>query len=331
MKIKDKYDIAIPILTPTHTREFKGLSDQILDGLPQNPRNVSVTEGAIKKVELVESVTQQVVGQKQVTVGTGLPEANDILTHLTNRISKEAHIEGQFATIYPIVRKYVRFIFFGQEVDIEHDDIRRLLSDLRNAQEIISTLAKTIGKETITKITSTLSSQPLHLLELDGFYWRRDWTECDKTVFNITPCYNDFEKHFAQFLDQAGDITKFAKLAEEYTKFKIEYLNHKGAIAYYYPDFVAEQRLPDGSITMWLIETKGWELPDVVFKDARAIEWCCDAARLTGTAWQYLKIKYTDYMTLTKNLSLMPSYSFEKLKTQLETIPATVELDLPPR
>ena len=328
MKIKDKYDIAIPILTPTHTREFKGLGDQILDSLPRNPRNISVIEGTIKKVELVEAVTQQVVAQKQVIISTGLPEANEILTHLTNHVCKAAHIDGQFAVIYPIVRKYVRSIFFGQEVDLEHDSIRRLLSDQRNAQEIISTLAKTIGKETITKIISTLSSEPLQLLSLDGFYWRRDWTESNKTVFNITPCYNDFEKHFARFLDKAEDISKFAKLAEEYTKFKIEYLNHKCAISYYYPDFVAEQRLPDGSLEMWLIETKGWESPDVPLKDSRAIEWCTDASRLTEVPWQYLKIGYIDYIALTNNLSQMPSSGFETLKTQLEARSGGARMDL---
>jgi type III restriction enzyme len=328
MKIKDKYDITIPILTPTHTREFKGLSDQILNSLPTNPRGLSVTEGTVKKVQLVESVTQQVVAQKQVVISTGLPEANEILTHLTNRICREAHIDGQFAIIYPIVRKYVRCIFFGQEVDLEHDRIRRLLSDPRNAQEIISTLAKTIGKQTITKITSALSPEPLHLLELDGFYWRRDWVECNRTVFNITPCYNDFEKHFARFLDKADDIMKFAKLAEEYTKFKIEYLNHKGAVSYYYPDFVGVQQLTDGSSKMWLIETKGWELPDVPLKDARAIEWCTDSSKLTGVPWQYLKISYIDYVALTNNLSQMPSYEFETLKTQLEARFGGAKMDL---
>jgi type III restriction enzyme len=114
---------------------------------------------------------------------------------------------------------------------------------------------------------------------------RNLFTESNKTVFNITHCYNDFEKRFAQFLDKADDIIKFAKLAEEYTKFRIEYLNNKGAIAYYYPDFVAEQKLPDGSPKMWLVETKGWELPDVLFKDARATEWCSDSTRLTGIPW----------------------------------------------
>jgi len=328
MKVKDGYGIAIPVLTPTYTREFKGLDDQLLADLPLNPRGISVDVQDTKKVNLVDTVTQVILSQKQVTIDTGLPEANEILIHMANRVCKEARIDGHFAIIYPLVKKYVQCAFFGRDVDLDNDRIRRLLCDARNAQEVISTLARAIGKETITRISSTLSPSLLHLIELDGFYWRRDWLECNKTVFNITPCYNDFEKHFAQFLDQAEDITKFAKLAEEYTRFKIEYLNHKGAISYYYPDFVAEQKLPDGSLRMWLIETKGWELPDVPLKDQRAAEWCTDATRLTGGSWQYLKTRYADYVALTNSLSQMPSYGFETLRTQLDARSGGSELTL---
>jgi type III restriction enzyme len=91
-------------------------------------------------------------------------------------------------------------------------------------------LAKVIGEKSIIKMIPKLEAKPLNLMELDGFYWRRDWIELEKTVFNITPCYNNFEKHFAELLNKAEDITKFAKLAETYTKFSIEYINHKCAI-----------------------------------------------------------------------------------------------------
>lgn len=312
MKIKAKYDIEIPILTPTHTREFNALDTSILKGLQSNPRGLKLTVEPVKEVTLVETITEKIMAQKQVTIDTGLPEINEILSHLTTRVCKEARIDGQFAVVYPLVKKYIKDIFFGQKIDMEHEKFRRLLTDARNVNEIVSTLAEKIGKVSITKTTSKLKSESLCLLEIDGFYWRRDWTELDKTVFNITPCFNDFEKHFAKFLDEAKDITKFAKLAETYTKFSIEYLNSKGAIAYYYPDFVAEQKKIDGSITMWLIETKGWEHADILLKDARASEWCQDASKLAGIKWQYLKVKYTDYMVLTSNLTKFASGSFKE-------------------
>ena len=326
MKIKADYNIEMPILTPVHTREFKGLDDSLIKELPANPKGLTPTSGKSTMVSLVETVTQKTVAQKQVTIDTGLPEINEILTHLTNRICKEARIEGQFATIYPIVRKYVRQVFFGQEVDLETEQIRRLLSNAENRDHIISALAKIIGEKSIANIISKLKSEPLSLLELEGFYWRRDWVEIDKTVFNITPCFNDFEKHFATFLEKANDITKYAKLAETYTKFSIEYLNHKGAISSYFPDFVVAQEL-DNDMIMWLIETKGWEQPDVKLKDARAEEWCKDATNLTTTRWQYLKVKYDDYMTLTNRLSKWPANNFRELKVALDNLHSTQQLN----
>lgn len=318
VKIKSQYNIEIPILTPTHTREFKGIDDSVLKGLPSNPKSLTMKEGMVTEVKLVETVTQKTVGTKQVTIDTGFPEINEILTHLTTRICKEARIDGQFALIYPVVKKYVGEVFFGPEVELEHEAIRKTLSNTKNTDEIISILAKVIGEKSVTKTISQLRAEPLSLIELDGFYWRRDWVELDKTIFNITPCFNDFEKHFAQFLNIANDIRKFAKLAETFTKFSIEYLNHKGAISYYYPDFVAEQIYPDGSITMWLIETKGWEQIDVPLKDARAEEWCNDAATLTDITWQYLKVKHIDYMKITNNLLSMPTNTFREFLIKLK-------------
>jgi type III restriction enzyme len=311
MKIKEKYDIELPILTPTHNREFKGLDESILDKLPSNPRGLTVTAGKATKIQLVETITQKTVAQRQVTIDTGLPEITEIITHLTTRICKEARIPSQFSIVFPITLKYIKSKFFGQEVEPEHEDIRRLLSNADNATAIVSTLAKVIGENCLVKTISQLKSDPLCLSELDGFYWRREYVELEKTVFNITPCFNSFEGHFAGFLNSAKDIKMFAKLAETYTKFSIEYLNHKGAICYYYPDFVAEQQISNGKNTMWLLETKGWEQAEVPYKDKRAVEWCIDATRLTDATWQYRKIKYVDYMAMTNGLTQTPATNFD--------------------
>jgi hypothetical protein len=52
------------------------------------------------------------------------------------------------------------------------------------------------------------------------------------------------------------------------------------------------------------------EQADVALKDARAEQWCKDASGLTGVSWAYLKIKYQDYMILSKGLSRMPVSHF---------------------
>lgn len=317
MNIKAQYNIEIPLLSPTFNREFTGLDASVLDGLPGNPRGLEIKPDAARKVSLVHATTETTVGHKDVAESVDYQTSSEIISHLTNLICKEARIVGQFATVYPIVEKYVREIFFGQHIDLEDQTIRRALNNAGNAGEIVSTLAKAIGNRSIVRTTTRLKSDPLSLLELEGFFWKRDWTEAEKTVFNLTPCFNDFEKHFAQFLDQAADISKFAKLAESYTKFSIEYLNHKGALALYYPDFVAEQKPSNGETVMWLIETKGWELPDVELKDKRAVEWCRDASSLTKAQWRYLKVKYQHYVALTKQFTHMPAGSLFEFLRQL--------------
>jgi type III restriction enzyme len=296
MKVKAEYDIELPILTPSHTREYKGLESFDVTELPANPLHLAIKEGAEKKVDLIETLAEKKMGQKQVEIDVGYPESHIILQHVTNRVMKEARLEGQFATIYPHIKKYIGDIFFGKPVNIDHESIRRQLCDSRIVNEIISVLATAIGKLCISKTKPEMKAEPLKLMEIDGFYWRRDWVELDKTVFNVTPCYNDFEKQFAAFLDKVKDISKFAKLAESYTRFSIEYLSARGAIRYYYPDFVAEQKLKDGETCKWIIETKGWEDKDVPFKDARAKDWCKTVTELTGQPWDYLKVPYVAFV-----------------------------------
>jgi type III restriction enzyme len=296
VKIKEKYNIEIPVLSPIHFREFNGVDESILNNSKQNPLGLNISDGIINKVSLEEPVTQKVVAQKQIEIDTdSVPTSHEILTHITNRISKEARIDGHFNVIFPIVKKYISNIFFGERVNLDDERVRNKLCNSHNSQFIISALARRIGEKSITKTITTLGTECINLMETEGFYWRRDvYVECDKTIFNITPGFNDFEKNFAILLDKAKDIAKFVKLAETYTKFSIDYLNHKGAIAKYYPDFIAEQVTQSGSKTMWLIETKGWEQEDVALKDKRAEEWCKDVSRLTGTEWKYIKIRYAD-------------------------------------
>ena len=292
MKVKAEYDIELPIITPSYKREFQGLETFDVSTLPKNPLNITIKEGVAKRVELVETVTQKKVGQKQVEIDVGYPESHVILQNITNRVMKEARIDGQFAMIYPHVKRYIQDIFFGTTIDLDHDVIRRQLCDSRITGEIIASLALAIGVLCAVKIKSEMKSEPLRLMEIDGFYWRRDWVELNRTVFNVTPCFNDFEKNFAIFLDKSGDITRFAKLAETYTRFSIEYLSVRGALRYYYPDFVAEQRLENGGTSMWLIETKGREDEEVPLKDARAEEWCKNVTEITGQQWKYIKVPY---------------------------------------
>lgn len=111
-----------------------------------------------------------------------------------------------------------------------------------------------------------------------------------KTLFNLVPCDNDFEREIAKFLDGAPDVKAFAKLPQPFG-FSIEYTDAAMNLKSYYPDFVAVDS--DGG--HWLLEPKGQENVDVARKDAAAMRWCENATKLAGTAWRYVKVPQKDF------------------------------------
>jgi type III restriction enzyme len=68
----------------------------------------------------------------------------------------------------------------------------------------------------------------------------------------------------------------------------------QGNLRYYEPDFVAV--VVDG--THYLIETKGLEDVNVAHKDRAAHLWCENATQLTGSHWEYVKVRQTEYANL---------------------------------
>lgn len=106
------------------------------------------------------------------------------------------------------------------------------------------------------------------LSETKPFSWRRNLPPLvgKKTLFNYVATYNDFERRFAEFLDnKAADVLRFGALGtteqgESGTQFRVDYLKPSGAIGFYHPDWVVVQETKAGGVN-WIIETKGrvWE------------------------------------------------------------------------
>lgn len=293
VKKKLEYDMEIPVLTPAHQREFSGISTFDISQLPKNPNKIEIKATMRSKVDLTEVVTQKTVGQKQVIIDTGIPIAEDIISHITNKVLGSAHLQGHFASVYPLVRRYLKERFFGEEVDLDSETVRRLLTGVQNVNTIVDIFSRALGKHISIKTKVELESEPIKLSDTVTFLWRREVTEAERTIFNRVPCYNQFEMDFAKFLDNAPDISKFAKLAEWFTRFHIEYLSSGGAIRHYYPDFIAEQKIAGDKKKMWLIETKGREDVEVTFKDNRAIQWCKDVTEIINSEWGFVKVPYS--------------------------------------
>jgi type III restriction enzyme len=242
------------------------------------------------KLRMEFATTETEVGMATIDVGPYLPTGGELVSQITSRVIKETRlISSDFSQLYPIVKKYLENKCFGKQVDIENRKVRTALRSETTQKAISSILSKAFGQAVVVKNPIRLKSSPISLADTPSFVWRRKYLKCKKTIFNYVATFNDFESSFAQFLDDSDDIEKFAALAETFTGFKIDYLSTRGAIRFYYPDFVAVQITPKG-VTNWIIETKGREYEDTDKKDAAIVKWCEDISKTLNQDWRAIKI-----------------------------------------
>lgn len=92
-----------------------------------------------------------------------------------------------------------------------------------------------------------------------------------KSVFNRIIGDSPLELDFAGFLENCPDIISYVKnyLA---VQFKLDYVNSKGEISNYFPDFIVKQ----AGGKLFVVETKGLEDLDVPLKMRRLKQWCAD-------------------------------------------------------
>ena len=92
-----------------------------------------------------------------------------------------------------------------------------------------------------------------------------------KSIFNKIIGDSRLELQFAAFLEDCDDLISYVKNYMA-VHFKIDYVNAKGEISNYYPDFVVKKSEQE----VFVIETKGLEDLDVPLKMERLKQWCVD-------------------------------------------------------
>ena len=286
---RKKYDVGLPLLSPTLIRK-KSLAEEIaslnvmsfqtilLPMSGDDPRNQTF------KYEGYDIITLQ----KEVERDYTIPEpqtAQEVIGYYSRRIAEAVKLPSQFAALAPKVREFFEEKAFGQTVDLNDHEIVKAMSTPVAHFVCVDVFSKALKKLTIAEQEPTLLEPERMLSSCQPFPWSRQVWEGVKTVFNLVPCDNGFERDFAKFLDNAKDVEAFAKLPQPFG-FSIEYTDGAMNLRSYYPDFVAV----DDKAVRWLLETKGAETDDVAHKDAAATQWCENATQLTKTKWQYLKI-----------------------------------------
>ncbi len=295
------FDIAIPITKPRLVHDIRKLSDLNVAVLKPVFEQEELADAYRDRLKLEFATTETEVGQ--VDIGAGeLPPPQELLGSITNKVIDRAKLPNQFAELYPAVRDYVATRCFGRKVDVESDTIRSHLSRLEIQEGIAKYLARKIAELTIDRRAIEFERADYRLSETQPFSWRRNLPPlvAKKTLFNYVATYNDFERRFAEFLDnKAADVLRFAALGtteqgESGTQFRVDYLKPSGAIGFYHPDWVVVQKTKAGEVN-WIIETKGRVWEGTTAKDEAIREWCERISEATGTAWRYVRVDQANF------------------------------------
>lgn len=286
---RKKYDIGLPLLSPTLVRK-KSLAEEIagLEVMSFNTILLPISGDDPRNQTFKYEGYDIITLQKEVERDYTIPEpqtAQEVIGYYSRRIAEAVKLPSQFAALAPKVREFFEQKAFGQWVDLNDHEIVKAMSTPVAHYVCVDVFSKALKKLTIAEQEPTLLEPERMLSTCQPFPWSRQVWEGVKTVFNLVPCDNAFERDFAKFLDNAADVEAFAKLPQPFA-FSIEYTDGAMNLRSYYPDFVAV----DDKGVRWLLETKGAETDDVQHKDAAATQWCANATELTKTQWQYLKI-----------------------------------------
>ena len=295
---KKDYDIGIPDISPILSRK-KSLAEEIasidvmsfnINKLPLKGKDLTETKTFI--YEGRDILTDEMLLEREYQIPPA-QTAEEVIGYYARRITQNIKLPSQFAVLAPKVREFFENKAFGMKVDLKDPNVILAISSNIASFVVIKEFEKALREIVIEHKEPQLLAANRFLSTTMPFPTSKKVLEAKKTVFNYTPCDNDFEYNFAKFLDKAEDIEAFAKLPEQFG-FCIQYTDTLANIRNYFPDFIAIAE--DGS--KWIIETKGREDVEVKLKDNAAIRWCSAASELTTENWSYLKVPQKEFEQL---------------------------------
>jgi type III restriction enzyme len=295
-KKKDR-DIAIPVLSPILTRK-KSLAEEIAEldvgafNCPLLPRKQDDVAAKSFRYEGYDIITLQKMVEREYRI----PEpqtAEEVIGYYARRIAQDVKLPSQFAALAPKVREFLETKAFGETVALDDPVMIKAISSNVTQYVTVKIFVEALRKLVISELEPQLLHAGRFLSETPPFPWSRATMEAGKSIFNLVPCENEYEKEFARFLQKADDVQRFAKLPEQFG-FAIEYTDSVGNLRYYEPDFVV--LASDG--THYIVETKGLEDTNVANKDRAAQLWCENTTKLGGKSWAYVKVLQSAFKQL---------------------------------
>lgn len=283
----DALDIPLPRLTRRYSREFKNLD--VLDPasfknqlLPLKPFTPEQTREIVFKTMLDSEIHHTI----QID-GSGPADYRSVVAFFARQLLKDLRLVGGYDVLYGKVKTFMRdFLFASSPVNLEDAVVLRNLSEPDAGKILYDSFKSAMNALTIHESGTTRIEDRIRLRETRPFRTEhRPYLAASKSIFTKIvgePRSGGFELSFAAFLENATDVTAFAKnyLA---VGFKLDYVKSDGDLSNYTPDFMV--RTEDGVI--WIVETKGREELDLPRKMARLKQWCADATTAEENGQRY--------------------------------------------
>ena len=304
---RTEYDINIPITKGNLVHNLRNLADLDPNSLSPIYEYEDLEKVYVLSLEMEFTTTETSVHQADISLGS--ITTREILSSITHKTAKKAGLASRFSELYPVVQTYITERCFGQPVNLEDDKPRSHLSKSEIQEAISNYLAAQIGNLTVEHRRIEFENPDYRLSEAKEFHWRRDLPppmEARKTIFNFVSTYNPYERKFAEFLDQAEDVLRFAALGtteqgRSGTNFRVNYLKPSGAIGFYHPDWVVVQNTEEGEVN-WIIETKGRVWEGTEQKDKAMQDWCHRVSTATRKPWKYIRVNQSEFRPELKTL-----------------------------
>lgn len=268
----DNLEIEIPVLTPRVYREYKNLASLDVRNLPHQRIAYLEFSEADQREIVFKDVTTGEITHTTILDTAGVADFRSVIGYFAQTIMKDLRLVSGYDALYPKVKQFVQDELFDRAVDLESPNTLRNLSEPVATKTVLETLKTAINALTIQNRGDALIRDTIKLRETRPFVAKEQgYLVPKKSVFNRIIGDSPLELEFAGFLENCPDIISYVKnyLA---VQFKIDYVNAKGEISNYFPDFIVKE----SPGKLFVVETKGLEDLDVPLKMQRLKQWCAD-------------------------------------------------------
>jgi len=257
-------------------REYKNLSS--LDTKHFGHKKIAYKAFSLdEQREIVfKDITTGEISHTTILDSGAVTDYRSVVGYFTQVIMKDLRLVSGYDVLYGKVKSFIQDELFEKTINLDSLNTLRNLSELEASKTLVETFKKQINDLTVQDKGDAEIRDTIKLRKTRPFVVKEQgYIIPKKSIFNKIIGDSNLELQFAAFLEECDDIISYVKnyLA---VHFKIDYVNAKGEISNYYPDFIVKK----SSKEVFIIETKGLEDLDVPLKMERLNQWCIDINKI---------------------------------------------------